>query len=1037
MPGAQNIINALKGYTSASHNEATNAANREVTAFDPERALFVQGSGRRAAASPSIHYQRARDVRGEMESTGRVGDLAIDKGQGFFVVKTKTGTTALSNMGSFRIREVDQKIVGPSGEVLMGWALDAQGKRPENGGALESLIELSTKQLTAQAVATDKVDMSVNLKQTEKVKDGPGRIMSIPIHTIIKSSDLIAPGESNTESFLIGNQLKLTPGGANATESIFEYGGMSISRKPTTATGQSMYTATAAGGNFTVLAKGSTATSNDHIVAESGLTIRLGAGGEKFDFVATNASNEAALGRFNSLTTLAAAINSTTGGKVRARVDDGRLLIAAKDANDALVFENIKPPAGNLLGAKEVLGLIDVPAKGVNDPQRYASLDELRDKVNNVEALSAEIIDGKKMRFGAADARGTLAVKGETYRPRNYQRAFASGSTIDSDRRFGVNIESPSHGLQTGDYVSLAGGLQVNAGNGAQNVPDGMYRITRVNDDVFTIAQQNILQTAAGVGTTPAANAALTVTSATGLNSLTWRRVEGLGVALPADNGNNTTISNNATDYETATITLAAAPNNIDALGANDLVYVANSTVLQDGFYRINAVAGNVVTLDFRYANGTIDLKVANTPPRNNGLADPNVTLTRVSTNAGTMETFPITIAHNTTTVTVQKPQANHQYSVGDIIMFTDLATTTIKAGTGAGVDTITENTPYKITNVNANSFTFEYTGTAVTASAGNSAIIGYTNRDSGAGVAGANIDANAGFILGENAQIQNLTKSFAGKGVNTDEDFFRVPLAATYNGDPASGKNIASGATAAHQTFPANVYDAFGNDHLVKISYIKLTDREWGVEIWVDRDADGTYPVNGENQVAYGNIKFDGEGQIQEVDPILEAPIAFAWNNGSDTTSVTFDFGLAKGKLGVTMLDSPYDTRFMDNNGSTAGALETIEYQTDGTVVARFTNGSSRAFAQLPVAVVPDPNSLIAIGAGHFVESLNRSGAIVLKVAGIGGAGTFLPGFLEASKADENEALLNMTELNHLRMIALKAVAKEEEVNQAARQWL
>lgn len=1051
MSGAQNIINALRNYAGASQNEATNAANKEVSAFDDTRALFIAGSGKRQAASPSVHYQHRREIRGVAEATGRTGDLAIEKGEGYFVVKTKAGTTALSNMGSFRITDTEQKIVGPSGEVLMGWALDAQGNVPANATSIESLIELSTKNVSSAAVATDKVTMGAILSAAQDLFDGPGSTISLKVHDVLKATDLIAPGESGVGSMFIGDQIIFTPGNTGAEAIGFEYGGMSISKKPGTAT-SAIYNATSESAPFNVLASGTAVSATNQLAFGSGFSIRLGANGELFSFTATTAANEASQGRFNSLSTLRDAINSTTRGNIRATISDGRLLIAGKDANSALVFTNINPPGGAFPGFIETVGLIDVaahdPASVTPRVERYASLSELRDKLVKNADLAGELT-GKKLRFGAAIATASLKVEGETNRPRNYRRAYITNGADTSNRNV-ITIESPSHGLQDGDYVRLTGNLQVTVpGGAAQNpLPDGLYRVDRINADTFTVA--GVVHLDAGAGATPAASSLNIVTDAAP-EALTWRKVEG-NAAVSAPGGANTVISAlNANgvgaDYSEVQIFAGANLSDIDEFGVGDMVHIQDSTALKDGYYRVRGVGADNVTVAARAQNGTLDF-VGDVFPGAGNQADAAATITKVSGRNvpnQRLDSYPIRLAANDATVTVRK-SAGHVYAVGDIITFTDLAAPTV---TVAGA-TIRQNTPYRVTTVagDQTSFTFELPAAdAPGAIAGGAAMIGYDKFDAGAAGLGANIANGAvandvSTSLGQGAQINNLGKQFDGIGIDTDLTYFQNPLAATYDGG-SDDRTISSGAVDAHITHTIPVFDSLGTAHNINVSYLRLSNTQWAVEIWVPQNADGTYDVEmpsvSSNRIAYGNVTFDGDGKVVTLDADLEGAQGFVWSNGANQSSIEFDFGLgsATNTTGIKLQGDHYDVRFLDPNGNKAGSVDYIEYGEDGKITARFTNGTQRAFAQLPVAVVQDPNGLTNIGSGHFITNEQKSGSPILKIAGVGGAGTFLSGFLEASKVDENESLLNITELNHLRSIALKAVAEEKQVNRDAINFL
>lgn len=1057
MPGSQNIINALKQYTGASHNEATIAANREVSAFDPEKSLFVQGSGRRAAASPTVHYQRSREIRGEMESTGRIGDLAIDKGQGMFAIKTRTGTVALSNMGSFRVSEVEQKIVGPSGEILMGWMLDADGDIPANSSSLESLTELSIKQLAAEAVATDRVNISANLRQEQLSKDGPGGQAEFSVHSVSKMKDLILPGEVGTKSTLLGDKLVLTPTAGNGVRSEFELGGMTISRKPSGGLGGAIYGATSASNTFNITVPNVAPTSADQLEHGQGFTITVGANGGTFKFSASKAGTEAHLGRFNSLNNLAEAINLTTNGKIRATVTDNRLVVSAKDANDSLTFAGDKTPGGRD-HAHQVLGLIDVTAAPV-DAKRYASPQELRDKVKATDGLNARI-EGKKVIFSSHVATAALSINGESSLPRNYRSVFAvTLGGGDATSRNAIAIESSSHNLQTGDYIRLAGTLSVNAGNGARLVDNKSYRVIRLSSDRFAIAIQGDLTTAAAL-TTPVAGARLNIAATADQSLLTWRKLEGTDTAKVEYSPNARTTSEiqaesgGAGNLARVRIAPNSGLNDLNRFATGDKVFISGSTLVLDGVYNIIAVDATNFDIAARHAGGAAGFASDFVNGANGGSVVPaapdgGMRVVKVAAKTGAnamdrLDPYPVQITASSRTVRVHMP-AGRTVSRGDVIKLAGLAgDTAVFQGM-----TFRNNGTYTVTQVDPAGLFYEFElplADAPRPGATSNGYIGYEDALNDADViqVGALAAGVATNQLGLNARFENLGKMFSGFGMGADEAYLDDPQEATYSFDIDSGKTMASGNIKPHKTFGTTVLDSFGRGHIVNISYLRLDNNKWAVEIWVPANKDGTYDVSGNNLLKSATLEFDDKGRLPSgsIPEVLKDAIDIPWNNGSAPGSVKFDFGdeiddQGITKSGITMNAGEYDLRFLDPNGNKAGVVESIRYDEDGKVIAIYSNGSSRAFAQLPVAIVQDFNSLIAIGNGHYVVAPNKSGNVILKQAGVGGAGTFMPGFLEASKADENEALLNMTELNHLRSIALKAVAKEEEINKLAVQLL
>ena len=104
---------------------------------------------------------------------------------------------------------------------------------------------------------------------------------------------------------------------------------------------------------------------------------------------------------------------------------------------------------------------------------------------------------------------------------------------------------------------------------------------------------------------------------------------------------------------------------------------------------------------------------------------------------------------------------------------------------------------------------------------------------------------------------------------------------------------------------------------------------------------------------------------------------------------------------------DSPCPRR---RNSSAASAVKEIKIGEDGTVYARYENGTMQALYKVPLANVRSPDQLI-IGSGNVFTQSPSSGDVFLGFADSGGFGSISSGALEASNVDIGEELTAMIE--------------------------
>lgn len=244
-----------------------------------------------------------------------------------------------------------------------------------------------------------------------------------------------------------------------------------------------------------------------------------------------------------------------------------------------------------------------------------------------------------------------------------------------------------------------------------------------------------------------------------------------------------------------------------------------------------------------------------------------------------------------------------------------------------------------------------------------------------------------------------------------------------------ASASDIAKGTWGIEE----KIYDSFGKEHLLSVSFTKVPGvaNSWQATVNVDADnadftqtrvglgtTDGvqnTFIVNFDNYGQLASVE-DSSGNIsnQEGEIILQSsftvPEANADENGNPYRQ-TFSINL--GTIGsmkntITQSASASSTKAYSQDGYKLGYLDNFKIDSSGTITGVYSNGTNRVIGQLALATFANDRGLEKAGNNTYVET-NNSGQANIGESGIAGKGSLLAGALEMSNVDLSEQMTDM----------------------------
>jgi len=159
--------------------------------------------------------------------------------------------------------------------------------------------------------------------------------------------------------------------------------------------------------------------------------------------------------------------------------------------------------------------------------------------------------------------------------------------------------------------------------------------------------------------------------------------------------------------------------------------------------------------------------------------------------------------------------------------------------------------------------------------------------------------------------------------------------------------------------------------------------------------DDTGTVPIN-----ASLNLLNDAGATIPLVSTDGDGNMILSLNNINWTNDSDLNQDIKVDLSGLTQSASDYSVGVINQDGAELGLRTGIAIDTDGNVVASFSNGLTQNLARIPIATFTNPNGLQERTGNVYIQT-SDSGAYNLREAGQSGAGKIATSSLEASNVD------------------------------------
>jgi flagellar hook protein FlgE len=237
-----------------------------------------------------------------------------------------------------------------------------------------------------------------------------------------------------------------------------------------------------------------------------------------------------------------------------------------------------------------------------------------------------------------------------------------------------------------------------------------------------------------------------------------------------------------------------------------------------------------------------------------------------------------------------------------------------------------------------------------------------------------------------------------------------------------------AVGATNGTFSAPVEVVDSLGGSHVLTFSFTKTAANAWSYTVSIptaDLQSGGTA------QIATGNLAFDGTGQLTT--PAASAgPIALKITGLADgAKDMSVNWNLYNGTQGtLTQFAQNSGVSATTQDGLLAGQIVKVSMQNNGLIVANYSNGQQTTVAQVALAAIRNPETMISAGNSNFKPTVDTA-APAVGTADTGGRGKVTGGSLEGSTVDIAAEFTNLISFQRSYQAASKAITTVDQMLQ------
>jgi flagellar hook protein FlgE len=241
-----------------------------------------------------------------------------------------------------------------------------------------------------------------------------------------------------------------------------------------------------------------------------------------------------------------------------------------------------------------------------------------------------------------------------------------------------------------------------------------------------------------------------------------------------------------------------------------------------------------------------------------------------------------------------------------------------------------------------------------------------------------------------------------------------------------------ASGAIGTTFATPLQVIDSLGVSHVLTYTFTKTGSNAWDYDISIPGDDLTGGTAGSSTSLASGSLAFDSEGKLTT--PTPGAPVNVSTTtglvSGATDLNTTWSLYTPTGDSLITQFSQTSSASATSQNGVEAAQLTGIQLADDGTLMATFSSGKQIPIAQVALAAIGNPDSLVSVGNNNFQLGTNTLTPTV-GLPNTGNRGNILGGSLESSNVDLAKEFTNLIIYQRGYQANAKVITTQDQIDQ------